>query len=122
DRRTFAGDRTLGEQEARMTVGMRGRTLTLAGLAALMLAWPGPSAAQGAGAWLHVRVEEPQHQSKVSVNLPVSVVDAALQAAPETVVSDGKIHLGRHWRENRDVSVADLRRAWNELKASGDME
>jgi hypothetical protein len=69
--------------------------------------------------WLHVRVEEPNREAKVSVNLPLSVVEAAMKAAPEKVVSDGRIHLGRH---GRDLSLADLRRAWSELRESGDAE
>lgn len=101
---------------------MRVRTLGLAGLSALMLAGPGRVEAQGTGAWLHVRVEETGRQSKVSVNLPVSVVEAALQAAPETVVSEGRIRLGRYQRDGKDMSVSDLRRAWSELKATGDAE
>lgn len=100
---------------------MRLRTFGLAAVSAVMLAATGQAAAQGAGAWVHVRVEEPARKSKVSVNLPVSVVEAALQAAPETVVSKGRIRLGRH-HGGSDLSVADLRRAWNELKATGDAE
>jgi hypothetical protein len=101
---------------------MRVKTLGLAGLAALMLAGTaGMARAQGpAKAWLHVRVEEGNRQSKVSVNLPISVVDAALQAAPEEFMSNGHIHLGKMGK--RDLSVSDLRRAWNEMKASGDAE
>ena len=119
ERRTFAHPPTLSGRGA-TEVDMGLRTLGLAaGTSALMLAQAGPSRAQGAGAWVHVRVEEPARQSKVSVNLPVSVVEAALQAAPDKVVSEGRIHLGR---DGNEVSVADLRRAWKELKASGDAE
>ena len=71
-----------------------------------------------AAAWLHVRVEEGKG-SKVSVNLPLTVVEAALKAAPETIASDGKLHLGR---DRHDLSVADMRRIWAELKAAGDTE
>ena len=101
---------------------MRLRSMGLAaGLAALILASPSPSPAQGpGGAWLHVRVDEGHRQSKVSVNLPISVVEAALQAAPEKVLAEGRIHLGNHGAS--DLSVADLRRAWSELKSSGDAE
>lgn len=101
---------------------MRVRTFGLAGLAALILAAPGHSEAQTARAWLHVRVEEPGRQSKVSVNLPLSVVDAALQAAPEKVLSNGRIHLGHFGDDEKDISVSDLRKAWSELKATGDAE
>jgi hypothetical protein len=90
-----------------------------AGASLLVLGAARPGAAEGAGAWVHVRVEEPGRQSKVAVNLPVSVVEAALRAAPDTVVSRGRVKLGHH---GRDVSVADLRRMWSELKSSGDAE
>jgi hypothetical protein len=70
-------------------------------------------------AWLHVRVDEPSRESKVNVNLPLSVVEAALKAAPEKVASDGRIHVGRH---GHDLSVSDLRRLWKELRATGDAE
>jgi hypothetical protein len=90
-----------------------------AGASLLVLGASRPGAAEGAGAWVHVRVEEPGRQSKVAVNLPVSVVEAALRAAPDTVVSRGRVKLGHH---GRDVSVADLRRMWSELKSSGDAE
>jgi len=102
---------------------MRVKTLGLAVVSALMLAGTaGMARAQGpaAKAWLHVRVEEGSKQSKVSVNLPISVVDAALQAAPEEFMSNGHIHLGK--MGNKDLSVSDLRRAWNEMKATGDAE
>jgi hypothetical protein len=105
----------------------KARTLAVAGAAAVLLAGPagmaaqGPSAAGGRGAWLHVRVEEGEKQAKVSVNLPVSVVDAALQAAPETIAADGHIRLGGHHHHD-DLSVTDMRKAWAELKAAGDGE
>jgi hypothetical protein len=104
-----------------MEVAMRRRTLGAAAVAIpiLMMTTATRTAAQGPSAWVHVRVEERARQSKVSVNLPVSVVEAALQAAPEKVVTHGRIHLGR---DGNDLSLADLRRAWNELKASGDAE
>src|SRR5262249_14063162 len=100
---------------------MRRRTLAAAAVAipALMMTYPAQTSAQGSAGWVHVRVEEHHKQSKVSVNLPVSVVEAALQAAPETVATHGHIHLGR---DGNDLSVSDLRRAWNELKATGDAE
>jgi hypothetical protein len=102
---------------------MRVRTFGLAGLAAaLMMAAPGRSDAQTGQAWLHVRVDEPSKQGKVTVNLPVSVVSAALQAAPEKWIADGHIRMGHFGHGKRDLSVADLRRAWSELKKTGDSE
>lgn len=83
------------------------------------------SSARGAApdtpmAWLHVRVEEPGKNSKVHVNLPLAVVEAALKAAPETISSHGKIHLGG--RHGHRLTVSELRRMWQELRNAGDME
>jgi hypothetical protein len=102
------------------TLAVAGAALVLAGSAGLAAQGPTATTTTGRGAWVHVRVEEGANQSKVSVNLPVSVVDAALQAAPETIASGGHIRLGHHGHD--DLSVADLRKAWEELKKSGDAE
>jgi hypothetical protein len=66
-----------------------------------------------------VRVEEPAKDTRVSVNLPLSVVEAALSAAPEKIVSDGKVHLGVG---GKDLKISELRNVWRELKAAGDTE
>jgi hypothetical protein len=93
------------------------RAVLVAGtVAAFAAAAAGPAWAQ-AKPWLHVRVEEPRKETKVHVNLPLSVVEAVLAAAPQKLVSRGRIHLHDH-----DLSVADIRRAWNELKDAGDAE
>jgi hypothetical protein len=96
------------------------RTIFLtAGLAALATVPALRLLAQPASTpWVHIRVEEPRKPSKVSVNLPLTVVQAALKSAPDTVGSHGRIHLGRH----QDMSVADFRRLWTELKAAGDSD
>src|SRR5262245_3383547 len=95
-------------------------------VAVLMVAGAGAgSAARGSAsdsggtAWLHVRVEEPGKGSKVHVNLPLPVVEAALKAAPETIESEGHIHFGRH---GRDMRLADVRQAWRDLRAAGDTD
>ncbi len=44
------------------------------------------------------------------------MVDAALRTAPDMVASEGRIHLGR---TGRGISVTELRRMWDELKAAG---
>jgi hypothetical protein len=73
-------------------------------------------------AWVHVRVDEAGKNSRVRVNLPLTVVEAALKAAPETIGTDGKIHIGRHGRHGRHVTVAEMREAWAQLKTAGDAE
>ncbi|MGH9319469.1 MAG: hypothetical protein ACRD21_13010 [Vicinamibacteria bacterium] len=70
--------------------------------------------------WIHIEVNENKTDpSHVKVNLPLSVVQIALEAAPDKIVDEGRIHL-HHVDE--DIDVEDLRRMWNELKAGGDGE
>ncbi len=91
--------------------------LTTVGLGVVLGA--GPSLrAQGPSPWLHVRVEESKG-SKVSVNLPLSVVEVALKAAPETVIRDDHFRLGRH---GRDLKISDFRKIWQELKKTPDVD
>jgi len=103
---------------------MNARALAFAVVAASVLAGTAPAASPGDGAaWLHVRVEEPRqgskHGSRVHVNLPMTAVEAALQAVPETIASDGRFHLGCH---GHGIKVEEFRRLWNELKSTGDAE
>jgi hypothetical protein len=67
-------------------------------------------------------VEEPGKNTRVHVNLPLPVVEAALKAAPETISSHGRIRLGGRRGHRHELSVADLRQMWRELRAAGDME
>lgn len=68
--------------------------------------------------WLHVQVTEGgAKDAKVSVNLPLSLVDVALDVANDEHLQGGRIKL-----EHSDMSVADLRRLWAELKKAGDTE
>ena len=98
-------------------LGLAAATAASAGLITASSA--SPQAAAGDPAWLHVRVEEPGEDTRVSVNLPMSVVEAALAAAPEKIVSDGKVHLGL---DHKGLAVSDLRRLWLELRAAGDTD
>ena len=97
---------------------MRKSVLVGFGLTALAFLPTAGAAAQTGTPWIHVRVEEAKKQSKVHVNLPLSVVEAALKAAPEIVEKEGKLHIGGH----HDLSLADMRRVWKELAAAGDAE
>ena len=95
---------------------MRKSILTGLGLAALLV--PAVAGAQTSNAWLHIRVEEAQKASKVHVNLPMSVVEAALKATPELIEEHGKVNLGGH----HGMKLADFRRMWKQLAAVGDAE
>jgi hypothetical protein len=99
---------------------MKAPVLTLVAFAVPLLAGPAPAASTSGGtAWVHVRVEEPNRRSRVHVNLPLPAVEIALKAAPETVASGGRIHLGGH---GRHLDVADFRQMWQELRRAGDTE
>lgn len=70
------------------------------------------------GRWIHVRVDEQgESGAKVDVNLPLALVQVALEIAEDEKLSGGQIRI-----DHADVEVADLRRMWNELRAAGDAE
>jgi hypothetical protein len=101
------------------TLGALGLAAAAVATTGLTLASSAASPAAASQAWLHIRVEEPGKDSRVSVNLPMSVVEAALRAAPEKIVSEGRIQLGL---KQRDLSVSELRDMWQALRATGDTE
>jgi hypothetical protein len=83
----------------------------------LALALTAPLAAQTP--WIHVEVDEGGGgDAHVKVNLPLSVVEVVLAAAPEKILNKGRIHL----HGDEDIDVQELRRAWSELRKSGDAE
>jgi hypothetical protein len=98
---------------------MRKTIATGLGLLALTLVSAAGAGAQQAGAWLHVRVEEAGKSSKVHVNLPMTVVEAALKATPELIEEHGKVKFGHH---HHGMDLADFRAMWKQLAAVGDAE
>jgi hypothetical protein len=86
--------------------------MTLAAVAVPAL----PAEAQEAR-WFHVRVEEPG-ETRVSVNLPLALVEIGLDIADRHVME----HQEFQWNRDGKVSVADLRRMWAELEAVGDAD
>ena len=94
------------------------RKSILAGVGLMALSVAGAAAAQTGTAWLHVRVEEAKESSKVSVNLPMTVVEAILKASPEMIEKHGRIHFG----DEHGMKMADLRKAWKALAEVGDAE
>jgi hypothetical protein len=102
---------------------MKTPTLALAAALPLLFVTVPAASSNEAGAWVHIRVEEPRERSKVHVNLPLPVVEAALQAAPDVVASGGHIHLGGHRRgHGHDLEIEDLRKLWSDLRGAGDTE
>jgi glycine/D-amino acid oxidase-like deaminating enzyme len=76
--------------------------------------------------WIHIEVTDDESdeasgeesgRTHVKVNLPLSVVRVAIEAAPEKVLSKGRVHI-----HDSDIEIADLRRIWQELRAAGDAE
>ena len=94
---------------------MKKSLLAAAGLVAL-IALPAATA-QADTPWIHIRVEEAKDQSKISVNLPLSVVQVALEVAPEIIEEHTRIDLG-----DKRFKVEALRKVWRELSAVGDAE
>jgi len=91
----------------------------LAGVA-VTLALTLPAAAQQAAntPWVHVSVvEQGDKATTVKVNLPLSAVEVALAVAPDKIAQKGRLKLS-----SKDVSIADLRKLWNEVKTAGDAQ
>lgn len=95
---------------------MKRRILIAAGLALALLVTLVPAQAQS-DAWIHVRVVENDEGQKVSVNVPVALAQVALEVAPRDIMEKGRLKL-----REKDISVADLRRLWAQLKLSGDAD
>ena len=92
--------------------------LLTAGALALMLAAPAGLAAQSNAAWIHVQVAEGGDKAEtVNVNLPLSLARVALQVAPKKMTEE----LHEKMSES-EMSLADLRLLWAELKNAGDAE
>jgi hypothetical protein len=86
-------------------------------IAAFVLAAAVPLMAQTP--WIHVEVNEGgSDNSHVKVNLPLSLIEVAMDAVPEKVLERGHIRI----HSDDDVDVEDLRRMWSELRKTGDSE
>ncbi|MBA2564104.1 MAG: hypothetical protein H0V09_01615 [Gemmatimonadetes bacterium] len=68
--------------------------------------------------WIHIQVVETgADAANVQVHLPLSMVRLALDMAPDEAILDGHVRI-----ENSDISVAEMRRLWTELKAAGEAD
>lgn len=118
----------------RMVLAGIGGALVVAGIGAGVVqarteaasASPSVEASAGGSAWLHIRVDETNggkagKGSKVRVNVPLAVVEAALAAAPQKFVEKGRIKLDLG-ENDHDLSLQEMRRIWKELKNAGDTE
>lgn len=96
---------------------MKTKLIALAATGALLLG-VGAASAQEAS-WIHVRVME-DDGAKVSVNLPMSLIEVALEIAEKEAFEGHGLRFGRH--HDDDFEIADIRRMWNELRNAGDAE
>ncbi len=66
--------------------------------------------------WVHVDVSG---QTTMSLNLPLTAIEAVLAMAPEAIVDgDGQLQLGGR----REIPVTAIRAAWSQLRDAGDIE
>jgi hypothetical protein len=65
--------------------------------------------------WLHIKVHDGHDDSRVSINLPLSVVEAATPLIPEEARTAGQLRV-----DGRDLLVQDLRRIWREVQRQPD--
>lgn len=70
--------------------------------------------------WLHVRVDEP-NGAKVAVNLPVSMLDKAMAMIPAEHMEDHHFRGGKIRIDDMDLTIAEIRELWAEIKNSPDM-
>jgi hypothetical protein len=93
-----------------MSTSMR----TAMGVALILL---GTAAAEArADLWLHVKVRESGGDgSRVSISLPLAVVEAAAPLLPAEARTAARLRVG-----NQDLSVADLRRIWRQVRSAPD--
>ena len=68
--------------------------------------------------WIHIQVNGVGDDAeKVNINLPLSLVEVAVDVVPDDALEEAKVHLDHH-----GLSTEDLRRLWKEFQAAGDME
>ncbi len=90
------------------------RTVVAVALTALVFGSAGILSAAENDLWLHVKVEE-DNNTKVTVNLPMSVVGKALPMLPEEHFSAGHMHM-----DDMDMSIAEMRELWQEVRNTPD--
>ncbi len=103
---------------------MKSRAFVVLALVALVLS-TGVVYAQEQAPWLHIRVTEAgEDGARVSVNLPISLVQVFADIAEKEIeneLSGRGSHIDINIKDH-DIKIADIRLAWTELRNAGDAE
>lgn len=86
--------------------------LAAAALALTLAAFAGTAAA-APDLWLHVKVDDTGE--KVTVNLPLSMIEKALPMIPEDAMEATKVVF-----DETEMTIEDLRQLWNDIKDQPD--
>ena len=90
----------------------------LALIAVFVIASAGVAQTQARGPWMHLEVtEKGGDPGTIKVNLPVSLVDLALNMVKDKNLKEGHMKL-----DHTEISVAEMRQLWGELKNAGNAE
>lgn len=65
--------------------------------------------------WLHVKVHDANEDSRVTINLPLSVIEKAGPMIPREARTSGRIRF-----EDEDFTVDELREIWREVQSKPD--
>lgn len=66
--------------------------------------------------WLHVKVHDSNEDSRVTINLPLSIVEKAGPMIPREARTSGRIRFGG----DEDFTIVELREMWQEVQRKPD--
>jgi hypothetical protein len=90
-------------------------------LTIVFLVWAVSTGQAAAKHWIHVHVDSDADE-KVRVNLPMSLLSAALPILQSKHLEEAGFSEGRLRLEGHELSVSELREIWVALKAEGSFE
>lgn len=88
------------------------KTMLMLGMAAVVAAGPALAASD---LWLHIKVHEAESGERVTVNLPMSMVEKAAPLIPTEAKASGRIQFG-----DDEMTAQELRDLWRSVQESPD--